>query len=394
MKNCFWREPSTWLVTLIRVSILLGAQTGFSPGFERSWWQSPSFTQILIRPSYSLSHVQEALAIRDLGGGSFIGAYAARRIRLPPLLLATLMPLATTKYAEVYLSLLCLLMDLLLAAMLESIARIALFTNRSELVDQESHEQELLPAAIQPNQRHVFATSKGCKGDKTLIPMESLPLLVAQVYFWSPVVILSGSAYSSFQGLPGFLAIASIAEALRRGGSLPLSTFFLAMACYLELYYVVFLLPLLTFPIMTGRQSQLVFSYMFWFVCLHGLSYQLVGSKNLSKVIHATYGLGWNTIRPSLSVQWYFAMQLFSRFLGYFGTLILGLPYILPIPIAIRLYRYPMTLVCRRALHYLFRLERKLSHYSLTFSCHSPGVGGHLLDALDHLPACSDSVRR
>jgi GPI transamidase subunit PIG-U len=110
-------------------------------------------------------------------------------------------------------------------------------------------------------------------------------------------------------------------------------------------------------------------------------------------VIQATYGMGWNTIRPSLSVQWYFAKQLFSRFLGYFSTLIFGLPYILAIPTVMRLYRYPIALVSR-ALHTRFLLERKIDYYGLTFLCPFTAVGGHLLDDLDDLSARSDTIRR
>jgi hypothetical protein len=345
MQHQFWRLPSTWVVTGIRLMVLMMTQIGIPSGLKRNWWQSSSFTQMLVHPSYTLTHVREALAVQQLSGGRFVSAYAAQRVRIPPLLLAALMPLATSRDAEVTLSILCLLMDFLLAAMLESIARMALFTNRIEQTDEESREQEQLPAAIRPGSHHVFAIFKDLKDGESLIPMESVPLLVAQFYYWSPVVVLSGSAYSCCQCLPAFLLIASLHEAVRRGGSLPFSTLFLAAATYLELHHVVFLLPLLALPIMSGRRSQLIISFAFWFLCVQGLSYQLAGPRSVIKVIQATYGMGWSTIRPSLSVQWYFAMQLFLRFREYFGTLLLGLPYVVVLPIAMRLYKYPMVLV-------------------------------------------------
>jgi len=339
----FWRLPSTWAVTAIRISILLVTQSGVTPGLPRTWWDSPSFTQILVRPSYTLSHLQEAVAIQKLGGGRFIKAYMAQRVRIPPLVLAGLMPVVTSRYAEISISILCILMDLVLAAMLESIARLVLFTNRAEQTEKESQDQEKLPAAIRPTKDHVFAVIQG--SNESLITMESLPSFLAQVYYWSPITILSGSAYCCFQCLPGFLMIASIHEALRLGGSVQFSTFCLAVASYLEPHHLVFLFPVLAFPCWTGRRYQILFSFAFWSLCIHWLSYQLVGSKHIVEVMQATYGMGWNTIQPSLSVQWYFAIQLFSRFRGYFSTLLLGLPYVVVVPIAIRLHKYPIVLV-------------------------------------------------
>jgi GPI transamidase subunit PIG-U len=345
MQNSFWRLPSTWVVTAIRFSILLATQIGRSSFLPLVWCQSSSFTQILIRPSYTVSHVREALAIQRLSGGRFVGAYAAQRVRIPPLLLAACTPLVASKYAELYLGILCLCLDFLLAAMLQSLARIALLTNRLERVDKESLEQEQLPEAIQPCSRHVFGISVGSKDSKSLIPMESVPLLAAQLYYWSPVVVLSSAAYPCFQCLPGFLMIASFYEGVRPHGSLSFSSFLLAAATYLELHHAAVLVPLLALPVMRGRKPQVVFSFVFWFACLQGLSYQLVGPRDVIRVIQATYGMGWTTISPSLSVQWYLATQLFSRFRDYFATLLLGLPYIVVLPIAMRLYKYPMVLV-------------------------------------------------
>lgn len=177
--------------------------------------------------------------------------------------------------------------------------------------------------------------------------MESLPSLAAQFYYWSPATALPGSVYSCFQALPAFFLVASLWEASRRGGSHFLSTFLLAVGSYLELHHLVFLLPLLALRLTQAKGTALpmVLSFLFWFACLHGLSYQLVGPTMFSKVLQATYGLGWRTIRPNLSVQWYLSMQLFARFREYFGALLLGLPYIIVIPVATRLYRYPMVMV-------------------------------------------------
>lgn len=375
-QNSFWKSPSTWLVTLIRLAaIIISHTSSVKTSIPGSWLYSPSLTSLVIKPSLTLSHVREALAIQRLVSGKFSDAYAAHpRIQLPPLLLASLTPLVQSKYAELYFALLCLLLDFLLAAMIEAIARFALFTNRVESVDQEAKEQAQLPEAIQPQNSHIFAiyeeeSYKEAK-ESPLIPMESLPLVAAQLYFWSPITFLSGSVYSCFQAFPGFFLVASLFEGVRCGGSSLLSTFFLAVAAYLELHHVVFLLPLAALPLGKGKSRPLwmVLSFGFWFACLQGLSYQLVGPKMLEKVIQATYGLGWSTIQPNLSVQWYFAMQLFSRFRDYFGAMCVGLPYMLVVPITMRLYKYPMELVAAFSMIFtIFRPVETLFDANLSF---------------------------
>lgn len=361
-QNSFLKSSSTWLVTFLRLAVILLSHSIFAvkTSIPGSWVYSPSLTSILIKPSLTLSHVREALAIQRLVtfGNQFSAAYVAHpRIQLPPLLLAALTPLAESKHAELLLALLCLILDFLIAMMLESIGRIALFTNRVELVDQEAKEQKQLPEAIRPQNRHVFAIYKeeaynDTKNESPLISMESLPLMAAHLYYWSPVTVLSGSVYSCFQSLPGFFLVASLYEGVRRGGSSLVSTFFLAVAAYLELHHIVFLLPLAGLPLgkTSSRTILILLSFGFWFASLQGLSYLLVGPQLLGKVIQATYGLGWRTIQPNLSVQWYFAMQVFSRFRGYFGAMFLGVPYILVLPVTIRLYKYPMVLVSSTAM--------------------------------------------
>jgi len=354
----FWRRPSTLIATFIRlaVTVFTHLPSSSSPlvltSIPTSWLFSPSLTSLVIKHSFTLSHVREALAIQNLAPGHrFSDAYAAHpRIQIPPLLLAALTPLAQSDFAELYLALMCLVFDLVLASMIQSIGEMALFTNRVEAVDQETKEQEQLPEPIRPPQSHIFAIypqSKKVEAVDPLIRMESLPWLAARLYYWSPLTAISGSMYSCFQMLPGCFLVASLYEATRRGGSPFLSTFLLAGASYLELHHVVFLVPLIALPSISarGRTSLVVLSFAFWFACLQGLSYQLVGPTTFTKVLQATYGLGWRTIRPNLSVQWYLAMQLFARFRMYFGALLLGLPYTIVLPAATRLYKYPMVLV-------------------------------------------------
>jgi len=288
-------------------------------------------------------------------------------------------------HAEWIIAILVLLVDLAIAGMIEAIGNVVLFTNHAEDVQRESREQQKLPEAIQAPNRHIFAVDKQplTSKDNPLISMESLPLLAAQFYYWSPVTILSSSVYSCFQTLPALFHLICWNEALSDDGSFLLSTFFLAMATYLELHHIVYLIPLMALPMFRGQRLFVLASFAFWFACLQGLSYQLVGN-NLLLVVKATYRMGWKTIRPSLSVQWYLAVQLFSRFRGYFGALLLGAPYILVAPVAIRLARYPMVMV---------RLFEWLSCINfLSLSDNHAFLGGHLFDGLDNISTGRDTV--
>ena len=53
----------------------------------------------------------------------------------------------------------------------------------------------------------------------------------------------------------------------------------------------------------------------------------------------------WKNLYPSPSVLWYLNMELFEQYRTYFAVLIGGCPFLLLIPLTIRLYRYPMVLV-------------------------------------------------
>lgn len=168
--------------------------------------------------------------------------------------------------------------------------------------------------------------------------------------------------------------------------SITLAAFYLALATYMEVYHIVYVFPMIVMIFISQEQQQqqqnrldrtdkkhqkdrkrikviifFIVSYCGWTYCLQWLSYNIVQSEMTSPsssfastssfsnyyhtVISDTYGPSWNNIGPSLSVQWYFHMQLFSRFRRYFATITSGLPYLLVLPLSIRFSKYPMVLV-------------------------------------------------
>jgi hypothetical protein len=86
--------------------------------------------------------------------------------------------------------------------------------------------------------------------------------------------------------------------------------------------------------------------FALWLFLLHGISCSLVGGlENYWSVLGTMYGSTWLTASPNLSLQWYFRMQIFSRFRDYFGAVYAGIPFVLVGPLCLRFYRYPGLLV-------------------------------------------------
>lgn len=272
------------------------------------WLTSDALSSILIKPNQSLPHIREARAIQELTGGSLSAVYTANQaIHLPPLLVALLEPLLEFSNPEVLLAIALLLMDVLIAHMMEIIGLKLLLSKRTQAIIDEEQEQTNLPDAIKPRNDHIFAINME---SKPLIPLDSLPSLAAKVYLWSPICILSGSVYSCFQNVPAFLLITAFHEFFKVNGSTMLVAYFLALASYVSPHHCVFLLPMILFQsekqyaTTTHKKVLLVLYFLLWSTVLQWLSYRLVGPNAYWDTLEASYGSGWNTVGPSLSVQW------------------------------------------------------------------------------------------
>ena len=343
------------------------------------WISSPAFASTLIRPKYTMEHVKEAIAIQKLSSSKISDAYnPSQSIQIPPIMLIGFTKFLdytegtgsnNINHSELCLKILLLFVDLFIAIMIESIGRSLLLSSSPETNEEERAEEALvLPEEIQPPNSHIFpinsfnsTTTKLSKS--SLLSIESIPLLAAQLYLCSVFVILPSDVYGCYQNLTTLCLVASIWETSRYGGSLSLSTFFLALSAYIDLHYIAFLIPIILFYNKNNRQggkatSEVsctsiliipVLMFSTWFLSLQYLSYKLVGSSptKFIEVIQTIYGSGWKNMSPNLSVQWYFHMQLFARFRNYFSSLILGLPYVVVLPLAIRLHNYPMELVSK-----------------------------------------------
>jgi hypothetical protein len=259
--------------------------------------------------------------------------------------------------AELWLALAMLLVDFVISVLLEAIARHVLFYP-SEQTDREEALQREMDEKIRPSSDAVFPLERGYSDSKQQQPrpqfeMSSLPLLAAQVYFWSPITALAGGTYGCFQSLVGLFVLSGLYEAMRPTGSYSWSAFFLAMASYIEPHSLVFLVPACVWAGESAKSKlTMIGLFLVWTGSFQYLSFSLVGPHKYTQVLDATYGWSWDHLRPNLSVIWYFQMQLFDRFRTYFEFLITGLPYILVTPLTIRLHRYPEALVSLSSLQY------------------------------------------
>lgn len=305
----FLGSHSTYVILVLRcLAISFTHCVTIENGVFQEWIFSDSLTSILIKPNQSLAHVREAKVIQQLMNGSFASAYAANQtIHLPPLVLAMLELLLEFSNPELLLAIALLLMDLLIAYMMETVGWKLLISKRTHATIEEEQDQAQLPDAIKPQNDHIFPISLK---SEPLIPTESLPLLAAKAYFWSPACILSVSVYGCFQNIPAFFFMFALHEFLNERSSEIRIALFLALASYIEPHHCVFLIPIILLQSEKQYESTiykrrlLVLYFLFWSTTLQWLSFRLVGAKMYWSMLEASYGCGWNTISPSLSVQW------------------------------------------------------------------------------------------
>ena len=402
----FLRKPSTYWVTLIRLALIIlpylipSATTRTISGWTQTtgkWLYNPSFLSILFRPHESLAYLEEARAIQTLSkSNNFSSLYLGNdSIRIPPLLLVLFSPLMETSNPGLWLSIILILADFLISYLLEQIGvQLLLVKYRSPPDDsigsqlprpiEEDDLQRRLPDTIRPQNDHIFpinrsdldsiSTLKGSSKQESnmqrpepLIKMRNIPLLSAQIYYWSPFTFLPTGLFYCWQNIPSLFLVASVYESSchSSSGSLSMASFYLAVAAYMEPHHIVFLAPVIMMSYVndfnqtfirstsasknntTTIKSAIFVTVLFavWSFCLQGITYSLVGSKNYWKVLGTVYGNTWLTSAPNLSMQWYFRMQIFSRFRAYFGTIFALFPFVLVGPIFIRFIKYPGVLV-------------------------------------------------
>jgi hypothetical protein len=356
----------TWIIpsVLVRLAILFR----MLPTDLSLWIQSPALASAIIFPVNTLDHVREAVAIRQLvEPHRFVEAYHGRQIHMPVLLLSCLEPLVEAVSSEywqhVIFGFFLLLVDFLIAQTLAKLAKGLLQRAKDDLWEESL--QRRMPQVILPKLSHIFpiwtepimpSSSDSDSQEKSniesepLFQMDDLPFMVAQLYFMSPVTALSSGVFDCVQNVRTLLVLFAILQACQKLGSTVATAVSLAVATYIDIHSVVFLVPAAIFLYEEKGQrstNALVVLFAVFSGCLQVQSLLLVGPRDYLSIVLTTHGHVFQLagVAPSLSVLWYFAMEVFQRFTLYFTILLGGLPYLLVAPATIRLYRYPIELV-------------------------------------------------
>lgn len=349
---CFRRSKLTWAVTLIRVLLVLNV---LLPPDLSGWLYSANVRSVLIDPVFTIHHVKEATAVRHLSDTthSFVDAYRGHatgnsRIHLPPLLLAAveaiLHQISGSYWQHVVIAILLVLVDFWIALHMEQLAASVL-----QLEGEDPREEELMKkmdSKILPETANVFPLFPD---SESLFSWQELPFFVAQLYYSNPITVISGSAAAMsccFQNLRLLCLVTAASESFRDGGSVVKTAFALALATYVDWHGLVFLIPVV---MMNGgaKSKNVGVLWNVFTVVLQALSILLVGSDNYFTIFTATHlhSFRLKGLAPSLTTVWYFSMEVFLRFRLYFEFLLGGLPYLIIIPLTVRLYRYPAVLV-------------------------------------------------
>ena len=341
---------------------------------------------------------QQAVVVR------FADAYRLpSHIHLPPLVLSTVQSISSLTQMDpkhshslemILWGLLLLMLDLVLATSLERLGKLVLCgkvpssknisaseddkgqtvqTNNNETTDNQESDWETLleaetPEVIRAPLAHIFdlvppptngnrpeEVSRDAGEAPFCIPTSTLPRLLATIYFASPVSILAGSRLRCFQNVPVFFLVQALVSAAHFAQedevSIVPAAVWLSLATYMEVDVVLFLLPLTILVRQRSAQLSLVLVFVSFSLGLQVLAMLLIPEQqDYAAIVIQTHlysflltpAARWS---PSLSTLWYFGMEIFQRFHVYFTFLLGGAPYILVLPLTIRLHRYPMVLV-------------------------------------------------
>lgn len=340
----FLKVDHAWILIAVRLLVFAYPTT-----VAFSEW-IPIVQSMLVDPIFSLHHVQEAVAIRELFSNQFAESYVGRNIHIPPLLLAAVECLVAR--GTWLLWTVVLVLDLRTAWNFQRLAESSL---RHEF-NVDTSEDELtavMDERLRPQLSTVFPTS--AEDTATRVPRHRIPVWMALLY----LTVATLSNPHSFQSIPIFCLMEALVQP-----SLVSSAAWLALAAHVDVHCSIFLVPLVLLQQQQRRQHQSVTTtvvalVLFFTLLLQVCSYLLVGDQQYPEMVLATHFHSFRLqgMEPSLSVLWYFSMQVFRRFRLYFQLVLGGLPYCIVVPTTIRLYKYPSVLVRTR-----IRAPMKVTH--------------------------------
>ncbi|KAL7535290.1 hypothetical protein ACHAXR_006391 [Thalassiosira sp. AJA248-18] len=240
---------------------------------------------------------------------------------------------------------------------------------------------------------------------KPIIALDQLPMVISLMYYCNPIAMLA-NATGSIRSLWDALLLLSFYYAtmpsiiIKEGIPIKLpsatkAACSLALATYVDVWYGVFLVPILLWRgVVRGAQTPatiqrgqhrdwktMLLLYLSYFGGLHLFASLLVGGdpgtyKNvlvqtmLPNVAFVQEDDSGSVPGPSMGLHWYMFVQMFDRFRPYFTVFVSGVPSMFVIPLMARLHRYPSVLTA--AFQLLWAIFRP------TTTVHTLTLGLHL----------------
>jgi phosphatidylinositol glycan class U len=316
--------------------------------YGRGWIPLPvvsraALRSLLVHRTWTWEHVREVSCSQHWGAGgdnrdnNNNGASShvdpIRGAALPPLWILFWECFMNLPHANLLVALLLTAVDYGVASLWYRIG-IGRQASRTTTKEQDCVVARLMPPRIAPP-AHLLR----------LLPDErQLPPLLALLYFANPVSILASAVYGGLANIKlALLLLAVVGVSSSQNGDdgndqgrwskkMAMACVALGTLVYLDVSYGVFIIALpvpwdatlLSFALWQLASQALAPSWTLWYILPSALSAD---------------------IPPSLSILWYTHMEFFTRFAPLLRLLLGGLPYLVVIPLAIRLHSYPMVLV-------------------------------------------------
>ena len=337
---------------------------------------SPALASALVNPLHTVHHLREGNFLLELaasaagegnGGGTFDQAYEGMVFHLPPLVLFLFRPtfalVASKDVQDAIIGVVFAVVDLGVALTLYDLA-CSILLDPTDASRREASLEAIMENRIRPMRAWVFGLVPREAGPRKeyipapIVEVRDLPRLCCLLYYCNPVSVLAccGTAVQSLHSLWYLAFLLSLREATKSAPNLPLATFFLSVVSYVELYPVVFLIPIALFIgrtrnscIGTSVFGQAGIECLIWFAlwsgALQALSALLVG--DWIGVCSKTYGyvFGFSDLSPNMGMNWYFFIQMFDRFRRFYVVMLSLIPLVFVAPLTIRLRAYPAVLV-------------------------------------------------
>ena len=288
--------------------------------------QNRALRSLLVSPTWTLEHVRQVSCTLHWGDNDipssqvdpFLGA------DLPPLWLLFWECFLNLPHSDLVVALLLTAVDYLVASLWYRIGQ-----RRTTSTEEQECVTNRMPELIRPPANLL-----------SLLPDErQLPSLLALLYFANPITILASAVYGGLANTKLALLLMAVVVSQNDDKSMWRTSVALGAVLYLDLSYGVFAVAL-AIPWWDAT--------LFVFAALQLASQSLAPSFSTTTMLSLLLpggDLASNNIPPSLSILWYTHMEFFTRFAPLLRLLLGGLPYLVVIPLAIRLHRYPLVLV-------------------------------------------------